>query len=346
MPEGTNSHTFEPAPSSAATLADADVVFLNGLRLEEPTLDLAEANVNGDTPIVALGEETITPEEYLFDFSFPEEAGKPNPHLWTNPLMATRYAEVVKDTLVELDPDNAAAFEANYAAYAERLAALDTALRTATETVPESQRQLLTYHDSFAYFAEEYGWTVVGAVQPSSFDEPTAREVAGLIDQVNDLELPAVFGSEVFPSPVLDRIASETGATYVDDLRDDDLPGEPGDADHTFLGLLQFDYVTMVEALGGDASALVACRRLRCHPRHGDVPAMTSTAPPGTAVRFDQVDFAYDDEPVLEGHRPRDRHPRLPRDRRAEWLGQDDAAAPAPRNSRPHARCRAAGRSG
>ncbi|HUW02748.1 MAG TPA: metal ABC transporter substrate-binding protein [Acidimicrobiales bacterium] len=256
VPEGTNSHTFEPAPSSAATLADADVVFLNGLQLEEPTLELAEANVGGDVPIVALGEETIGPDEYVFDFSFPEEGGKPNPHLWTNPLLALRYAEVVKDTLTELDPDNAAVFAANFDAYSERIAGLDEAVRTATATVPESQRQLLTYHDSFAYFAPEYGWTVIGAVQPSSFGEPTAREVAALIDQVDDLDLPAVFGSEVFPSPVLDRIANETGAAYIDDLRDDDLPGEPGDADHTFLGLLRFDYVTMVDALGGDPSAL------------------------------------------------------------------------------------------
>ena len=66
----------------------------------------------------------------------------------------------------------------------------------------------------------------------------------------------AIFGSEVYPSPVLEQIGRETGATYVDVLRDDDLPGEPGDADHSFLGLMQFDYVTMVEALGGDASAL------------------------------------------------------------------------------------------
>ncbi len=256
VPEGTNSHTFDPPPSSAATLADADVVFLNGLQLEEPTLELAEANVGDGVPIVALGEETIGPDEYVFDFSFPEEGGKPNPHLWTNPPMAERYAEVVKDTLSELDPDNAAAFEANFEEYTARLDALDEAIRAATATVPEQNRQLLTYHDSFAYFAPEYGWNVIGAVQPSSFGEPTAREVAGLIDQVNELELPAVFGSEVFPSPVLDRIANETGATYIDDLRDDDLPGEPGDPDHTFLGLLQFDFVTMVEALGGDPAAL------------------------------------------------------------------------------------------
>ncbi len=68
--------------------------------------------------------------------------------------------------------------------------------------------------------------------------------------------MPAIFGSEVFSSPVLEQIARETNAVYVDDLRDDDLPGGPGDPDHSWLGLMLFDYITMTDALGGDATAL------------------------------------------------------------------------------------------
>ena len=70
--------------------------------------------------------------------------------------------------------------------------------------------------------------------------------------------MPAVFGSEVFPSPVLAQIGKEAGVTYVDVLRDDDLPGRPGEAEHSWVGLMRFDYVTMVESLGGDATALRA----------------------------------------------------------------------------------------
>jgi ABC-type Zn uptake system ZnuABC Zn-binding protein ZnuA len=80
--------------------------------------------------------------------------------------------------------------------------------------------------------------------------------VADLIEQIEAENVTAVFGSEVFPSPVLEQIANETGATYVDDLRDDDLPGAPGDPDHSWLGLMKFNFVTMTEALGGDASTL------------------------------------------------------------------------------------------
>ncbi len=258
VPEGVNSHTFEPPPSAARALARADVVFVNGLGLEEPTVDLAEANVGDGVEVVALGDEVLPEDEWIHDFSFPRDGGRPNPHTWTNPPMAADYATAVRDRLVALDPAGADRYRRNHAAFLERIDDLDEALRTATATVPEAQRRLLTYHDAYAYFAREYGWEVVGAIQPSDFDEPSGPEVARLIRQVRDEGVPAIFGSEVFPSPVLEQIGRETGADYVDVLRDDDLPGEPGDPDHSWLGLMRFDYVTIVRALGGDPSALEA----------------------------------------------------------------------------------------
>ena len=254
VPEGTNSHTFEPAPSDAAVMADADIVFVNGLHLEEPTRELADANVRDGVPVISLGEMTISPDQYIYDFSFPEAGGDPNPHLWTNPLYALRYAEIVKDELSKVDPEGAATYGKNYAAFAKRIDRLDGAVREVTATVPEQNRKLLTYHDSFPYFAREYGWTIIGAIQPSDFADPTPQEVADLIDQIRAEDLPAIFGSEVFPSPVLEQIAAETGATYIDDLRDDDLPGENGDPDHSYFGLMVFDFTTFMGALGGDTA--------------------------------------------------------------------------------------------
>ena len=256
VPEGTNSHTFEPAPADAAVMEEAEIVFINGLHLEEPTRELAEANVGQGVPIVQLADRTISEDEYIFDFSFPESEGFPNPHLWTNPPYAKEYAEIVRAELSGLDPEGASGYQANFDALIQRLESLDEAVRAATATVPEEDRRLLTYHDSFPYFAREYGWEVVGAIQPSDFAEPTPQEVAGLIEQIRAEDLPAIFGSEVFPSPVLEQIAAETGTTYVDDLRDDDLPGEAGDPDHSYLGLMVFDFTTIVRALGGDPAAL------------------------------------------------------------------------------------------
>ncbi len=256
VPEGVNSHTFAPVPSDAATLADADVVFVNGLNLELPTIELAETNLAPGVDIISLGEAALDPADYIFDFSFPEEAGDPNPHLWTNPRHALTYAEVITATMAELDPGGESAYRNNLEQLGDRIEQLDAAIREATASIPPERRRLLTYHDSFPYFAREYGWEVIGAIQPSDFAEPTAREVAGLIDQIRAEHVPAIFGSEVFPSPVLSQIAAETGVRYVDELRDDDLPGEPGDPDHSYLGLMVFDLRTMVDALDGDSSPL------------------------------------------------------------------------------------------
>jgi ABC-type Zn uptake system ZnuABC Zn-binding protein ZnuA len=254
IPEGTNSHTFEPAPSDAKVLADADVVFINGLHLEEPTKELAGANVRSGVPVIQLGEQTVSPDQYIYDFSFPKENGDPNPHLWTNPLYAKRYAELIRDKLSKLDSANASYYASNYDKLAARIDHLDQLVREVTATVPAQNRKLLTYHDSFPYFAREYGWTIIGAIQPSDFADPTPADVARLIDQIKAEHVPAIFGSEVFPSPVLEQIASETGARYVDKLRDDDLPGENGAPDHSYLGLMLFDFRTFMGALGGDVS--------------------------------------------------------------------------------------------
>jgi len=111
---------------------------------------------------------------------------------------------------------------------------------------------------------------VIGAIQVSDFEDPTPQEVATLIDQVKAQGVPAIFGSEVFPSPVLAQIGKEAGVTYVDSLRDDDLPGQPGDPEHSLLGLLRFNYATITSALGGDPASLTTL-------------AITPTAPDGAS---------------------------------------------------------------
>ncbi len=256
VPEGVNSHTFAPAPSVAKAIANADLIILNGLQLEEPTLEMARANKRPDAVILPLGDNAISREDWRFDFTFPESNGQPNPHLWPDPLLALRYAELVEQQLAEMDPSNADYFAANLETFRQRIEALDQAISIAVATIPEPNRKLLTYHDSWAYFALRYGLDVIGAVQPSNFSQPSVKEVANLIDQLKELGLPAVFGSEVFPSDVLETVAQEADAHFVDELRDDDLPGGPGDPRHSYLGLMLENMEFMIPALGGSADAL------------------------------------------------------------------------------------------
>ncbi|MFT7327156.1 MAG: ABC-type Zn uptake system ZnuABC Zn-binding protein ZnuA, partial [Ilumatobacter sp.] len=153
VPEGTNSHTFEPPPSAAELLSTADVVFINGLQLEEPTKALAEANLRDDVPLVELGDRTIDPDQFKYDFSFPESEGKPNPHLWTDPTLVKVYAQLIHDTMVEVDPEGAATYDTNLQAFIAIVDEFDEAVTATFETIPVDQRKLVTYHDAYAYFA-------------------------------------------------------------------------------------------------------------------------------------------------------------------------------------------------
>jgi ABC-type Zn uptake system ZnuABC Zn-binding protein ZnuA len=256
VPEGTNSHTFEPAPSAARVLAEADLVIVNGLKLELPALELAEANAEPGVEILLLGENTIGTDEYVFDFSFPEDLGSPNPHLWTAPNLAAQYGGLVAEALTRVDPDGGAYYAENLARFQVRIDEMDGRFAEALATIPGPNRRLLTYHDSFPFFGSRYDLEIIGAVQPSDFSAPSPREVAGLIEQIRALGVPAIFGSEVFDSKVLEIIADEAGAVQVSTLRDDDLPGERGEADNTYFAMMAENVRTIATALGGSAAAL------------------------------------------------------------------------------------------
>lgn len=256
VPEGTDSHTFEPAPSDIKYLAQADLLIFNGLTLEVPTEALANANKKKTAKVLKLGDNTIGKKEWVFDFSFPESEGNPNPHLWLSVAHTMRYTELVRDALTSLDSEGKAYYEKRAAEYLARLKKLDEAIFKVMETIPAKNRKLLTYHDSWAYFCPRYGCTVIGAVQPSSFSEPSPREMARLIDQLKAEKVPAIFGSEVFPSKILDQIGKEAGVKFVSTLRDDDLPGPLEAPEHTYIGMMVENVQTMASVLGGKGDAL------------------------------------------------------------------------------------------
>ena len=251
IPEGTDSHTFEPSPSDIKWIASGDLFFLNGLNLETPTEKLVASQRQKNSRVVKLGDRILTEKEWIYDFSFPKDKGDPNPHLWLNVDFAIRYVTVIRDELVALDPEHRPYYLENARLFTVKLQALDRLIFDVTGTIPKQNRRLVTYHDSWPYFAARYGFTVIGAVQPSSFSEPSARDIASLIDQLRVLRVPAIFGSEVFPSKVLDQIGKEAGVRYVSTLRDDDLPGDPSSREHTYIGMMLENLRNMAGPLGG-----------------------------------------------------------------------------------------------
>ncbi len=244
IPEGTDSHTFEPRPSDADVLSKANLIIVNGLHLESPTEKMANSVKKKDTQIYELGSNTITQDKWMFDFSFPKEKGDPNPHLWVNPVYAENYAKLSAKWLTELDPAGKDYYNTNLKKYLQRLDALDKTTRQVVASIPPKYRKLLTYHDSWAYWSRQYGVQVIGAIQPSDFKEPSAQDVVKLIDQIKQVGVPAIFGSEVYPSKVEEQIAREAHVKTAN-TADDELPGE-GSANamddknpqHTYIGMM------------------------------------------------------------------------------------------------------------
>ena len=258
IPEGTDSHTFEPRPSDANLLSKADLIFMNGLNLETPTEKLAQSSKPKQTKIYELGDNTITQKDWLFDFSFPKDKGDPNPHLWVNPKYAAAYAKLAAQQLTALDPAGKQYYATNLKNYLQRLNALDKVSRQVAASIPPQNRKLLTYHDSWAYWAREYGFDVIGAIQPADFQEPSAKDVGRLIDQIRKTGVPAIFGSEVYPSTIEEQIAREAKVKTAN-TADDELPGqgsanamENTNPQHTYIGMMANNLRILAENLGGN----------------------------------------------------------------------------------------------
>jgi ABC-type Zn uptake system ZnuABC Zn-binding protein ZnuA len=280
IPSGVDSHTYEPRPGHVAPLTEADAFFGNGLDLNPAAVALAEANLPEGAPLVLLGDEALTADQLSDEHWHEHDGGEPhnhshdddgephthdddgdrggvNPHVWTSVPNVLAYVEVVASTLVELDPDGADGYAERADAYRDELEGLDEAIRAAVDTLEESRRKLVVYHDAWAYFGREYG---VEVVQPSDHAEPSASDVRAIIDQIRAEDVPAVFGAEEFPTSVTATIAEETGARYVGELADDSLPGAPGDAHHTYVAMMAENVARIVGALGGDTAPLDGLR--------------------------------------------------------------------------------------
>lgn len=260
VPMGADGHTYEPVPEDARTLARADVYIENGMGLNEVVTSFALANYPAGTRHYMLSNRI--PESEILSTDSAEEiaahghAHDFNAHFWPDARYAGMYVEGIAEILSTQDPDGAAGYSERAAALNAQLTEMDEAFQVALATIPAENRELVVYHDSWSYYGRRYGIPVTGAIQPTDFSEPSAAELRDTIEQVREANVPAFFGSEVFPSDVLEVIAEETGAEYVADLSDDVLPGEPGSPEHSYVGMMVANTRTIVDALGGDSSAL------------------------------------------------------------------------------------------
>ena len=227
-PDG-DPHTFEPAPPDGAALAEADLVFEIGLGFE-PWLDdlYAAAGSSARRLVVTTGLEPLLVSEGDFD-----------PHLWQDVARGMQIVETVREALAQADPENAAAYRSNAAGYLAELGSLDRWVQEQVERLPADRRKLVTSHDTFGYFAERYGFKIVGTAFGSATTEaadPSAAEIAALVEQIRAVGVPAVFVENISNPALMQRSVAETGVALGPPLYTDAV-GSP----HYRVGILRKD---------------------------------------------------------------------------------------------------------
>jgi manganese/iron transport system substrate-binding protein len=232
VPPGGEVHTFDPTPADIARVADADLVFTNGLGLDDWVADLARDS-GSRAPIIALGEKL-------------DGVGAVNPHLWMDVRNAIRYVEQIGARLAAVDAAHAGEYEAGAASYDERLTALDDSAREQIGAIPAEGRKVVSFHDAFPYFAKAYGLEIVGTVVDAPGQDPSAGEIADLIDAIRASGATALFGEAQFNPQLAQTIAEEAGIVVVTDLYTDSLGEPPAD---TYEGMIRWDVERVVEAL-------------------------------------------------------------------------------------------------
>lgn len=237
VPAGVGPEDYEPKPDDARAIADARLIVSNGVGLDDFLGRLLASGGGGAAQVVlGAGLPAITID------------GEPNPHFFLDPTMVRDgYVPKIVAALSRLDPDGAQGFEERAADYSRALDALDAELRAEVAKIPPANRKLVTFHDAFPYFARHFGFELVGVVVANVGQEPTAAELAALVDKVRATGVKAVFSEAQFNPELARTLADEAGIErVVTTLYNDALGPPPADS---YAGLMRSNVRQIVEAL-------------------------------------------------------------------------------------------------
>lgn len=246
VPNGYDSHTYEPKPSEIALLTDADLIVLPDLALNGSITGLIELS-GAKERILDLNSAGLAKNDLIYS-----ETGNGtsyNPHTWTSPKLTAKWLQPLAERITKLKGVDKEVVQRNLSQLLGELDELDTEIRSSLDKISPSKRKLIVYHDAWEYFGLEYNIPVIGAIQAVAFAEPSASELAQMVKQIKDEKVSAFFGSEVFPSDVLEALQTETGARYIPDLADDRLPGKLGDEYHSYIGMMRANLSLLLEGL-------------------------------------------------------------------------------------------------
>jgi ABC-type Zn uptake system ZnuABC Zn-binding protein ZnuA len=252
LPPGTDPHTYEPTPKDLVNIADADVIFASGLGLEAFLDSMIENADAGDKVVyISRGIELLHPidgfEEQHEGESGAQLAG--DPHVWTDPNNVKIWASNISAKLSELDPQSAEIYQNNAQTYVLQLETLDAWIRNQVAQIPVGDREIVTDHVIFTYFADRYGFTQVGAIVSgySTLAEPSARELAFLEDSIRELDVKAVFVGNTVNPVLAERLAADTGTQLVF-VYTGSLTEQGAEAD-SYLDYIRYNVSAIVDAL-------------------------------------------------------------------------------------------------
>jgi len=239
LPIGADPHSYQPTPQDVTKLEHSKVLIINGAGYEHFLGPLLQ-NAGGAREVVE-ASAGINPRK--------DAQGNPDPHVWLDPNNVIVYVENIREALTHFDPEGAAVYQANADAYIAKLKSLDQWITEQVNLIPVENRLLVTNHEAFGYFAEQYKFTVVGTVIESFSTDasPSAQQMAALIDQINAAHAPAIFLDASDNNSLAQQIASETGVRVITDLHLESLTdGAPAG---TYLDMMKYNITQIVNAL-------------------------------------------------------------------------------------------------
>ena len=241
LPVGADPHAFQATPQDVTKISVSELIITNGAEYEHFLEALLE-NAKGEKTVVE-ASTGITPR------TDPDSEHGIDPHMWLDPNNVIIYVENIRDAVTHFDPEGEAIYKANADTYIAELKNLDEWIVEQVEQIPSEKRLLVTNHEAFGYFAERYGFRVVGTVVKSfsSVASPSAQQLAELIDQIKSSGAPAIFLDELENPIFAQQIATETGVHVVTDLHLESLTdGAPAS---TYIDMMKYNVTQIVNAL-------------------------------------------------------------------------------------------------
>ena len=243
---GADAHVFQPTPAQARQVAQAQVIFSNGLGFEGWMNRLLKtAGYKGRQVVVSQG---IAPQKEAGHSDHNHGHGGGDPHAWQNPRHVITYVDNIAKGLCEADASRCDAYRRNAAAYTVQLQGLDAEIKGAWAAIPAAQRKLITSHDAFGYYAQAYGVTFLAPQGMSTDSEASAKGVANLIRQIRKENIQALFVESIADPRLIEQLGRETGVRPAGRLYSDSLSDPSGQAG-SYLSMMRFNTQAMTRAI-------------------------------------------------------------------------------------------------